>query len=170
MKPEAALQSAGVKWLRHALPQGSVVLSIAHERLIRDKQQAIIEWSQLKARGVLAGTPDTVCVVLDWPSVWIEWKVGGNKESLTQEAVINAIRGTGHHAFAAWSIADVETELRAIGMPLRATSMTAPEIEQKLAARAAARARPPRKPRADRSTAKMQQVARVERVRSRTPF
>jgi hypothetical protein len=79
---EHILQVALVKWCREAI-------ATPHTLLAFDRSRAFGQFSHMreKARGVRAGTPDTLLIVAGVPPVWAELKAPGNKPTPEQEAM-----------------------------------------------------------------------------------
>lgn len=90
---ETALRKAAHAWLRQ----------IPFTKLVKIHGSAFGE----------AGIPDTLMV---WRglAVWFEWKVPGNKASAIQETQMRRLRHAGSPCFVCYSLADVETAVRAV--------------------------------------------------------
>ena len=154
---EHRLQTAVAVYLNLALPDDAVYSSIDHAGARSRIAQAI-----LTNRGVKKGWPD---LDLAWRGIpfKIELKHGNNQLTPDQEATFARLERAGVRCFVCRSVEDVEVVLRQIGVPLRATTLTAQERDARLAAKAAApkRASKPRREKPDART-----VRRVERLRS----
>tara|TARA_R110000868_G_scaffold137978_2_gene351709 strand:+ start:1063 stop:1587 length:525 start_codon:yes stop_codon:yes gene_type:complete len=79
---EHLLQVALVKWCREAI-------ATPHTLLGFDRAKALGQFSHMreKARGVRAGTPDTLLIVAGVPPIWAELKAPGNRPTPEQEAM-----------------------------------------------------------------------------------
>lgn len=100
-----------------------------------------------KARGVKAGVPD-VLVCYRGMLYCIELKASKGRLSETQHMTIGQIHDAGGKVEVCHSIEEVETALRAWDIPLRGTTLTAQQRDERLAA-APKKPRVPGWPRAD---------------------
>lgn len=158
---EWTLQRAAYVFLCAVLPPGSEVQSndAASSAGLRQRQAAA-------ARGVRAGWPDIVCEVEGFPAIYPEAKMPGGRLTPAQEARGNNLLRLGRHWFVFHSLAELEQELRRIGVPLRGTTLSAGERDQRLAVRAPAKKAT--KPRTTRP--KPADLARVAGMRKAVMF
>lgn len=93
MKPEAKLQTKIKKWAKEFLPPGSLFLGL-------DLARKASDYSRISdaIRGVTGGTPDTVVLIPNYRSIWVELKWKGNKPSERQVFRMEEIRRAGHLA------------------------------------------------------------------------
>ena len=139
-RPEAIFQEAVIKYLRHALPETALFSGVDHAT------KSASEGERKKKQGVIRGLPD---VMIWWAGRFygLELKAGRNDATDEQKDVGAAIKRNGFQWDVFWCIEDIETWLRNLGVPLRATTMSAATADARIAAKAAA-PRKPGKPRA----------------------
>jgi hypothetical protein len=94
---EHALQICVNRWVREYVPQPHFFFAI-------DRNQASGQFTHVreKARGLVAGTPDTVLLCPNLPAIAVELKAPGNTPSDAQVMVRDKIVAAGH----IWSWAD----------------------------------------------------------------
>lgn len=114
---EHILQKALVKWVREAVSE-------PHEFLAFDRSKAAGQFSHLreKARGVRAGTPDTLLLTARLPPVWAELKAGTNKASEQQEDMGNRLVAMGGHWACLSSVEAYRAWIFGLGVELRANA------------------------------------------------
>lgn len=112
--PEAALHRAVAAYLRVALPEDAVWTTFPAGGGGR------VRGAQLKAAGLMAGWPD-IQILHHGKLICVELKAARGRLSDTQAATILRIQAAGGLTVLAYSVADVETMLRAYGVPLRAS-------------------------------------------------
>jgi len=114
--PEHALQVLVTKAVRAHVPQPHRFFSI-------DRSQATGLFTHVreKARGLVAGTPDTVLLYPGLPAIFIELKAKGRKvlPDSNQQKVGNDIRNAGHHWWWCDSVYDYLHTLQRFGVPLQ---------------------------------------------------
>jgi len=91
IKPEAALQVKINQWSRECVAVPHFFTGID-----RSKRSGQFTHVREKARGLVAGTPDTVLLVHGLPSIWVELKAPGNHPTDQQYEVGSAIKHSGH--------------------------------------------------------------------------
>ena len=126
---EHQMQVALAGFLNHALPIDTFWTAIDAAG------NGPSEGAKKKARGVRRGTPDILIVHKPY-TIWIELKKNTGV-SPHQERAMHLLRENGHRCHVCYSVEDVETLLRGYEIPLRATTMTAKQRDEALAARAA---------------------------------
>ena len=111
---EHILQKALVKWVREAVSE-------PHEFLAFDRSKAARQFSHLreKARGVRAGTPDTLLLTARLPPVWAELKAGTNKASEQQEDMGARLMAMGGHWACLSSVEAYRAWIFGLGVELR---------------------------------------------------
>jgi hypothetical protein len=95
------LQVALVRWCREAI-------ATPHTLLAFDRSRASGRFTHMreKARGVRAGTPDTLLIVAGVPPIWAELKAPGNKPTPEQQAMADTLMRLGCY----WSwVTDIGT-------------------------------------------------------------
>lgn len=100
-----------------------------------------------KARGVKAGTPDVILVHRGY-FYGLELKASKGRVSEAQTVAHGQIRDAGAPVVVCHSIEEVETALRAWDIPLRGTTLTAQQRDERLAA-VPKKVRGPGRPRRD---------------------
>ena len=96
-QPEHALQVKINQWVRECVPMPHFFCGID-----RSKKQSALQHVREKARGLVAGTPDTILIVPGLPLMAVELKAPGRKPTEAQYQVGEAIIRSGHH----WDFAD----------------------------------------------------------------
>ena len=129
--PEAQLQAAVVKFLRLALPEGALISGIDHST------KSASEGERKKRMGIVRGLPD-IAIWLNGRFYGIELKAGRNKATDDQERIGAQLVANGFQWGEFRTIEAIETWLRCMGVPLRATTMTAAEADARVAAKIAA--------------------------------
>lgn len=111
---EHILQVQIKKWVRGAVDAPHVFLAF-------DRSKAAGQWTHMmeKARGVQAGTPDTLLCVKGFAPIWCELKAEGNEPTAAQIALGRALRGTGCHCSWTTTVGEYRRWLVIIGVPLR---------------------------------------------------
>lgn len=113
-QPEHALQVMVNKFVREAVPQPHFFCGVD-----RSKATSRFTHAREKARGLIAGTPDTLLVCPGLPLIAVELKALGNTPTEAQERVGADIQASGH----IWGWCDTVTGyaaiLRAAGVALR---------------------------------------------------
>lgn len=114
---EHILQKALVKWVREAVSE-------PHEFLAFDRSKAAGQFSHLreKARGVRAGTPDTLLLTARLPPVWAELKAGTNKASEQQVDMGQRLVAIGGHWSCLSSVQAYHEWIHGLGVELRANA------------------------------------------------
>jgi hypothetical protein len=151
--PEHQFQQAAYVYLRAALP-GAAIWSTDHAG-----KRTPMAGARLKQRGVIPGISD---MFVYWAGqlVALELKAGKNDATEGQNSFGAMIRDNGGRFYVVWCIADIETALRGIGFPLRATTMTAQDRDMKLAAPSVKKASKPRA--AKPAASKLRKWARIQ--------
>jgi hypothetical protein len=110
---EHMLQVALVKWCREAI-------ATPHTLLAFDRSRAFGQFSHMreKARGVKAGTPDTLLIVYGVPPIWCELKAPGNKPAPEQEAMGDTLMRLGCYWSWATSVGTYHAWLVSLGIRL----------------------------------------------------
>lgn len=112
-QPEHALQVMVNKFVREAVPQPHFFCGVD-----RSKATSRFTHAREKARGLIAGTPDTLLVCPGLPLIAVELKAPGNTPTEQQEQVGADIQASGH----VWGWCDTVTGyaaiLRAAGVAL----------------------------------------------------
>lgn len=167
---EHILQVALVRFVREAV-------AAPHQFLAFDRSKASGAFSHMreKARGVRAGTPDTLLIVENKPVIWCELKAPGNKPTPEQIAMGDNLMALGCWWSWVTSVDAYFEWIRSIGVEMRANAeflaMHADAgVRTKIEKAEAAVGKAPRsyKPReAKPSAARLRKVAAV---RSRVPF
>ena len=142
---EWKLQQACATFLAAVLPRDSYWTSVDAGQGRMDVRAGQMR----KARGVKAGVPD-VLVCYRGTLYCIELKASKGRLSETQHMTIAQIREAGGQVSVCHSVEEVETALRAWDIPLRGTTLTAQQRDDRLAA-APKKPRGPGRPRADAS-------------------
>lgn len=116
-RPETALQIVAAQYLDYALPCGMPWTAVDPGDVKLTPAQASLR----KRRGIRSGWPDLQML---WRGTFIgiELKAPKGRLRASQTEVGLAIVEQGGVWFSARSIADIEQGLRAIGVPLRATT------------------------------------------------
>lgn len=111
---EHILQVQIKKWVRGAVDAPHVFLAF-------DRSKAAGQWTHMmeKARGVQAGTPDTLLCVLGAPIFWCELKAPGNKPTAAQEALGRSLVFAGCGWFWTTTVTHYWKALSEHGVPLR---------------------------------------------------
>ena len=89
--PEHRLQIAIKKWVRECVITPHVFLAFD-----RTRKTSAMQHIAEAARGVRAGTPDTVLLLPDGKSIWVELKWGKNTTSDRQDELHGEMRAIGH--------------------------------------------------------------------------
>lgn len=126
---EHRLQMACATFLAATLPRDSYWTSVDAGQGRMDVRAGQMR----KARGVKAGVPD-VLVCYRGMLYCIELKASKGRLSETQHMTIGQIREAGGQVSVCHSIEEVETALRAWDIPLRGTTLTAQQRDERLAA------------------------------------
>jgi hypothetical protein len=161
--PEHDFQRAVIAFLHRALPAGSIVFSMDSA-----KSGSSIQRIKDKERGILAGLPDTVAFVRGFPAITFELKSPTGVLSDAQIERGRQIQESGHFWFTASALEHIESALRTIGVPLRAT---VGERAERIAAGSGPpvkRGKARGKPMAPKPTAG--QVARINALRMKVLF
>ena len=127
--PEWVFQRGAFTFLRAILPHDCEIQSndAANSGSMRVRQLNA-------SRGIRQGWPDMVAVVLGFPEIYIECKAPGGRLSGEQARRGENLVRLGRHWIVAETLAEIETELRRIGVPLRGTTLTAQQRDERLAA------------------------------------
>lgn len=82
ISPEHILQKHILQWTREAIAANHLFLAF-------DRSRPSGQWTHMreKARGILAGTPDTLLRVVGRPNIWCELKTPGNVPTPAQKEV-----------------------------------------------------------------------------------
>lgn len=152
---EWTFQRAAYTFLRVVLPIGSEIQG-------SDAAGGTQRQRQLNAqRGIVAGWPDMQCEVEGFASIYFELKAPGGTASAEQQRRGENLIRLGRHWFCVQSLGEIEQHLRHLGVPLRGTTLSAQERDERLQQRMPTRTRT-RKPRADKPTIK--QVAKGNKL------
>ena len=167
---EHFLQVALVRFVREAV-------AAPHQFLAFDRSKASGAFSHMreKARGVRAGTPDTLLIVEGKPVIWCELKAPGNKPTPEQIAMGDSLMALGCWWSWVTSVDAYFEWIRSIGVEMRANAeflaMHADAgVRSKIAAAETKAGTAPKsyKPREVKPTAA--RLRKVAAVRSRVPF
>ncbi|GGG51527.1 hypothetical protein GCM10010964_43420 [Caldovatus sediminis] len=122
--PERDVQRSVIRFLRLALPPGSIVAAINTERrgMGRTAEQRARFGAALKASGMLPGFFDAVALLPSGRAVWFEFKAPKGRLSPTQRDMHDRTRALGHTVIVCDSIETAEAALLAAGVPTRRTS------------------------------------------------
>lgn len=114
---EHILQVALVRFVREAV-------AAPHQFLAFDRSKAAGQFSHMreKARGVRAGTPDTLLIVAGMPPIWAELKAPGNKPTPEQIAMGDSLMALGCWWSWVTSVGTYYEWVRSIGVELRANA------------------------------------------------
>lgn len=113
-QPEHNLQVQVHKFVRDCVAVPHVFLAFD-----RSRKQSALQHVREKARGLRAGTADTLLLALPCPPVWVELKAPGNKPSELQLQFASDVEFVGCHWYWAASVEDYRVALFAAGVPLR---------------------------------------------------
>jgi len=111
-------------WVRDCVAVDHLFMSFDSAGKATENQRA-----RAAARGVLAGTPDTVLHVECSPPIYAELKASGGKLSVAQERLGEKLIALGCHWFCVSSVQGYHLWLVALGIPL----VTNAEFQAKLA-------------------------------------
>jgi len=116
---EHILQVALVRWCREAI-------ATPHTLLGFDRSKAFGQFSHMreKARGVKAGTPDTLLIVYGVPPIWCELKAPGNKPTPEQEAMGDTLMRLGCYWSWATSIGQYYAWMVSLGIRMHPNAET----------------------------------------------
>lgn len=114
---EHILQVALVRFVREAV-------AAPHQFLAFDRSKAAGQFSHMreKARGVRAGTPDTLLIVAGMPPIWCELKAPGNKPTPEQIDIGDSLLTLGCCWSWVTSVGTYYEWIRSIGVELRANA------------------------------------------------
>ena len=112
-QPEHALQVRINRLVREHVAQPHLFLSVDAAKRSHDLARV-----REKARGVVAGTPDTLLICPGLPLIAIELKAPGNRPTERQEAVGAQIRAAGHRWGWCDSAEGYFALLHGLGVPL----------------------------------------------------
>lgn len=145
-KPEHRLQVRVNRWVREYVPSPHFFFGI-------DRSQASGQFTHVreKARGLVAGIPDTVLLCPNLPAIAVELKAPRNRPSDAQELVRDKIVAAGHIWRWTDSVRGYASILETYGVALRAGWLLAAERSDAALSDAAIRrkaAKPKRQPRA----------------------
>lgn len=158
---EHARQIQAKQWVREAVAAPHVFLAF-------DRSGASGQFTHMreKARGVAAGTPDTLLMVEGLPDFWWEWKDGRNEPSDLQQQMGDAIMRVGRWwswgnsvvAYCAW--------LRVLGVPLHPNADFLAQVADASADSAIARAeaKAGKAPKSYRPASKKPTAARLRKI------
>jgi len=128
---EHDLQASIKAWVRRWVTSSCVFLAFDRSRATSETQYLFEA-----ARGIRAGTPDTVLLYPDGKCWWVELKVGRNKAQEAQLALHLEMAGVGHHVDIIYTVADYANALYAKGLTLHARAREeAAALDRKLAAK-----------------------------------
>lgn len=105
---EGQLQSECVKWFRLQYPK-LIIFAIAN-----GGSRNVIEATNLKRQGVLAGIPD-LCIPIasnGYNTLYIEMKYGKGKTTATQEEMIDKLSGLGNKCEVVWDFDEFKQVIR----------------------------------------------------------
>lgn len=160
-RPEQLVHQSIAAYLDLALPPDAW-----HTALDSAGKASLAIAARLKARGGKKGTPDHV-VLWNGQNIWLEVKSPIGRVSYDQTVVSERIRSAGGKWAIVRSVIDAEAVLRQFGVPLRGTTMSPWERDQRVDARIAA---PPKagKPRVAKPA--VSRIKRTAAIRARVPF
>lgn len=120
--PERDVQRSVIRFLRLALPPGSIVAAINTERrgMGRTPEQRARFGAALKASGLVTGFPDAVAILPGGRTLWWEFKAPRGRLSNEQREMHERMRALGHTVVVCRSIETAEAALRAAGVEVRA--------------------------------------------------
>lgn len=118
---EHILQAFAVKFLRAAIEGDYIFLSFDRSKPPgRSREAQLGAMARQKARGIQAGTPDSVLLVPNMPPMWIEWKAVKQRPTPQQTAMGNDLQcKIGHHWGWYDNITDAYAWLHDLGVPMR---------------------------------------------------
>lgn len=158
--PEHTLQVAILKWVRACLDAPHQFLAFD-----RSRKQSLTQHMREKARGLRAGTADTLLCISGMPPIWCELKAPTNKPTDDQLQFGADMSALGHHWFWVQSVGAYCQKLRDLNVPLRFTApLLATDADLKLAA-PAMRKSGPRSYKPRRVLAKPSSLKAVTRAR-----
>lgn len=105
---------------KHAAMFVREAIAAPHLFLAFDRSAAGGQFSHMreKARGIKAGTPDTVLMVLGMPPLWAEWKADGNKPTDDQTRMGDELNAIGHRWGWFTSVVAYHEWLATAGVPM----------------------------------------------------
>jgi hypothetical protein len=117
MSPEHILQKHLKQWVREAL-------ACPHLFLAFDRGKPAGQWTHLreKARGIRAGTPDTLLRIKDRANIWCELKAPGNKATEEQTRMGDELMALGDAWFVCWNIQQYFKNLALSAVPMHANA------------------------------------------------
>ena len=163
---EHDLQASIKSWVRRWLTTPCVFLAFDRSRATSETQYVFEA-----ARGIRAGTPDTV-LLYNGRSWWVELKVGRNSAQEAQVVLHGEMRGVGHEVDIIYTVADYAAGAFAKGLTLHPRAMEeAAALDRKLALKWATGAKDkaakiiPGAARATGREAKKRAIAKIARLR-----
>lgn len=149
---EHQLQTAAYAYLRKALPPEALVWSTDHAG-----KRSVAAGARMKQRGIIPGISD-MFVFWRGTLVALELKSGRNGATDAQDVFGHAVMDNGGRYYVVNSLEHIEAYLRHVGIPLRATMLTAVERDALLAA--------PKAPRKSKPRVQKPSAARVRKVQA----
>lgn len=152
---EHALQQTCSVYLARALPITATWTSVDPAT---DQKMSVVAGARRKARGCRPGWPDLQII---WCGQFygIELKIDNGKQSESQSMMQEEIERAGGKYSICRSVDEVERQLVAWGIPLRAHTMAAHEYDDHRDARLSAPPKAPRPPRANPATKRGLKIA-----------
>jgi hypothetical protein len=125
MTPEHTFQKYLVVWVQQA------VMGDRNVFLCFDRSKPAGQWTHAheKARGILAGTPDTLLICPGHRHLWCELKVPPNKLTTTQIQVGERLMKAGDAWFSATSVYEYFRYLAICAFPLHANASVLAELK-----------------------------------------
>ena len=162
--PEHRLQIAIKKWVRECVVTPHVFLAFD-----RTRKTSMLQHIAEAARGIRAGMPDTVLLLPDGKSIWVELKWGKNTTSDRQDELHREMGAIGHPVTVCRSVDEYACllEINHVVMPRMAMEMAA-ALDRALIFAAPGkklRSSRPMKPRADAA-----RIAATARARKKGVF
>ena len=133
-QPEHALQISCKKFVRDCVNAEHTFLAFD-----RTAKTSALQHVRESARGVRAGTADTLLLVKGLPPIWVELKAPGNKPSALQLEFAADVERVGCRWYWAASVQQCREVLFAAGVPMRPSAPLVAEHLDGLLAGAAAR-------------------------------
>lgn len=159
-RPEHSLQTQIKKWVRECVAEPHVFLAF-------DRAAAANPRTHLyeAARGIRAGTPDTV-LLFRGRSMWVELKAGKNKTSEAQDRLHQEMAAVGHPVTVCWTVCDYWRACLAHGIKLVPYAQTHAEgLDVLLASATPAVPKKTARPRAPRPSSKALALAALAQRR-----
>lgn len=115
---EGPIHKSIVQWLRVVLPE-ALTATVKNE-INKGGSAFAIEQAKAKARGVVTGFPDVICLPgVEFPTMFFEVKAEGEYARATQKEVHAKLASLGYRVAVVRSIEDVRERLLDWGVPIR---------------------------------------------------